>query len=193
MFILQVTIDGLGHTDHLHAGIMSLVVLGQDGCIGVAVITADNHYSRDFELAQDIQTSLKLFGFLKLGTARTDQVKAASVAVLLNQVTCELNVAVLYQSGRTTQEAIQAAILVQRLDAVIEATDHIVAARSLTTTQDHAHVERILGRHRRIIALKGQLRQTIGAGEQLLNGLLIGHRLGGLSLDRTNRAPQRNG
>ena len=58
MFILQVTIDGLGHTDHLHAGIMSLVVLGQDGCIGVAVITTDNHYSRDFELAQDIQTSL---------------------------------------------------------------------------------------------------------------------------------------
>ena len=84
---------------------------------------------------------------------------------MLDHVAGNLNVAMLYQAVGTAQETIQAAILVQRLDTVIETTDHVVAARSLATTEDDTHVKGLLGRHGRIVALKGQLGHAIGAGE----------------------------
>ena len=86
MLILEVTVDGLGNADHLNTCIMSLIVLGKLSSIGVSVIAANNHQSNDFELAQDLQTCLELLGLLKLGAARTNHVKTASIAVLLNEV-----------------------------------------------------------------------------------------------------------
>ena len=48
---------------------MSLVVLGQDGSVGVAVITTDDDHCCDLEFAQDLKTSLKLLGLFELGAA----------------------------------------------------------------------------------------------------------------------------
>ena len=123
---------------------------------------------RNLEFAQDLQTGLKLFGLFQLGAARADQVKTTSVAVLLDHVASDLNVAVLNQTVRSAKETVQAAILVQRLNTIIQATNHVMATRGLTTTEDYTHVEGFLGRHGRIIAFKGQLGHAIGGGKQRL-------------------------
>ena len=193
MLVLEVTVDGLGHTDNLHAGIMSLVVFGQNGGIGVAVITTDDYQSRDFEFAQNLQTGLKLFRLFKLGAARADNIKATSIAVLFNHVACDFNVAMLDKTVRSAQEAVQTAVLVQRLDAVIETADHVVTTGCLSAAEDDTHVEGLLGRHGRIIAFKGQLRHAIGGWEKFFNSILVGHRLSGFSLDRAHRAPEGDG
>ena len=67
------------------------------------------------------------------------------------------------------------------------------STRSLSTAEDHTHIEGLLGRHGRIVAFKGQLRHTISAGEQFLDGFLVSYRLRGFTLDRTHGAPERNG
>ena len=69
VLVLQVTVDGLGHANHLDACIMCLVVLGQNCSVSIAVVTTDDYHSSDFELAQDLEASLELLGLLQLGTA----------------------------------------------------------------------------------------------------------------------------
>ena len=69
LFVLEVAVDGLGNTDDLHTSIVSLVVLSEDGSVGVAVVTTDDDHCCDFELAQDLKTSLKLLGLVEFGAA----------------------------------------------------------------------------------------------------------------------------
>ena len=190
MVVLEVAIDGLGDTDYLDASIMSLVILGKHCGIGIAVVTTDDDHSGNIEFTEDIQSSLELLRALEFGTARTDDVKATGVAVLLDNVLGEFTITVLNQTVGATQEAIQTAILVQSLDTIIEATNHIVSTGSLTATEDHAHVEGLLGRHRRVVTLKSEFGHSIGAGEEGLDSLLVCNRLSGLALDRTHRAPK---
>ena len=52
--VLEVAVDSLWATDNLHAGILFLVVLGQDSSIGVRVITTDNNEGADAELVENL-------------------------------------------------------------------------------------------------------------------------------------------
>ena len=82
-----------------------------------------------------------LVGF-ELGAAGADHVEAAGVAVGVDDRIGQLHVLVLHQAVRPFQETEEPAGGVDRLDAVIEAGDHVVAAGGLAAGEDHADRQR---------------------------------------------------
>ena len=142
--VLQVAVDSLRATDYLNASTLSLVVFSEHASVGVRVVATDNHDSTDIQFLDDFQTLFELVNGFKFGTARTDDVETASVAILVDNIASELHIVVINKSTRSHEEAIQAVSLVQRLKTVEQTTNYIVSARSLTTRKDNAHVDHFL-------------------------------------------------
>ena len=84
------------------------------------------------------------------------------------------------QSTRAHEEAIELAVLVEGLDAVVETADDVVAAGSLTAAEDNADVERF--ESFLLASLKGDDGHTIGVGEHSLNLFLVANALSGSTL-----------
>ena len=173
--VLQVTVDGLGHTDNLHVGSDVLVVLGEHGGVGVGVVTADDNERLDVEFLQDLETGIELLWLLELGTARTDDVETAGVTEILDDACGKLHVLVIDESGRAHEESIEAVFLIQLLKTVENTADHIVTAGGLAAGQDDTYVERLFYAGRILVMLEFNDWHTIGMGEQILDFLLIGN------------------
>ena len=81
--ILEVAVDGLRAAYNLHTGSYLLVVFGKHCSIGIAIVTTDDDKSRDLELLKYFETAVKLILSFKFGTAATDDIKAAGIAIFI--------------------------------------------------------------------------------------------------------------
>lgn len=97
--VLEVAVDGFGATDNLHTGIMSLVVLGEYGGIGVRVVTAYYNQGVDAKLFDDYKTFFKLLFAFELCASGTDNVETAGVAVFINNRSGKFDVLVVYEAA----------------------------------------------------------------------------------------------
>ena len=180
LVILQVTIDGLGATDYLHAIILGSIILSQYACVGIGVITTDDYQCLDAQLAQNLYAALKLALLLQLGTSGADDIKTTSIAIFIDKLIIEFHIFVVNQTARTHQETIELAVGIQTLDTVIQTAYHIMATRSLTARKDNTYIDSI---HRLLLSLlKGDYGHTVSVGEHGLNLLLVTHALSGLAL-----------
>ena len=84
-----------------------------------------------------------------------------------------------YQTARTEDETIETVLGVEFLNLVEQTGNHVVTARSLTTTEDNTHVH--LGGVGFGSRLKLHNRHTVSVGEQLLDFVLISYTLGRLT------------
>ena len=177
--VLQVTVDGLRTTDHLNTVVLSCIVLSQHTGIGVRVVTTDDHDGFDIELADDLQTLLKLIDLLQLRTSGTDHIKTSGVTVFIDDLLGEFHVVMVYQTTRTEDETIETVLRIQLLDLVEKTGNNVVTARSLTTAEDDTNI------HLGMIGLSSWLelydRHTVGVREQLLDFFLVANTLSGLT------------
>ena len=182
LLVLQVAVDGLGATDDLDRRTDALVVFGQDCSVGVGVVTTDDDERTDIELLEDFEALVKLLLLLELGTTRTDDVEATRVAILVDDVGRQLDIVVLDETIRTHEEAIEATISVDLLHAVEDTCDDVVPARSLTTREDDTDVDG-LASYCFGSCFEGQLRQTVGIGEEGGDSFLVANALSSLAKD----------
>ena len=183
LLILEVSIDRLGAADHLHSCIDRLVVLGEYASVGIGVVTTDDHESRDPELAQNLKSAVKLILCLQLGTSGADHVKSTRITILVDDLSGELDILVLDQTRRTHQESVESALRIECLDPIKDTGDHVVSAGGLTTGQEDTYIDRLVLGTGILSLLEGDARHAVGIGEELLDSLLISHRLSRLTLD----------
>ena len=131
--VLEVTVDSLGATDYLDTAVLLDIVLSKYASVGVRVVTTNDHNSLDTKLLAYLDTIVKLLGFLKFCTTRTDDVKTTGVAIFVDYISCQLSILTIYQTARTTQETIKFVLWVDTLECVEKTTNHIVTSRGLTT------------------------------------------------------------
>ena len=177
--VLQVTVDGLRTTDHLHTILLGSIVLSQHTSVGVRVVTTDNHDSLDVELADDLQTLLELIDLLQLCTARADHVETASVAILVDNLWSQLHIVMINQTTRAEDETEETVLRVELLDLIEQTGNHVMTARSLTARKDDTNVH--LGVIGLCCGLKLHDRHTVSVGEQLLDLFLVANTLSGLT------------
>ena len=152
--VLQVAVNRLRTADYLNTCADSLVVLSQHACVGVRVITTDDNECLDAQLVQYLQSLVELLLLLKLRTTGTDDIKATGITVLINDVSCQFHIVMIYQTTRTEDKSVQLIGRVQLLDTVEEAGDDVVSARCLAAREDYTdiHLSRL---HLAIDRLKG--------------------------------------
>ena len=182
LLVLQVAVDGLGATDDLDRRTDALIVFGQDCSVGVGVVTTDDDERTDIELLEDFEALVELLLLLELGTTRADDVEATRVAILVDDVGRQLDIVVLDETIRTHKEAIEATISVDLLHAVEDTCDDVVPARSLTTREDDTDVDG-LASYCFAGCFEGQLRQTVGIGEEGGDSFLVANALSSLAKD----------
>ncbi len=183
LLVLQVPIDRLRTADHLYSGIDRLVVLGEYASIGIGVIATDDHESRDMELTQDLESAVELVLSLQFRATGADHVKSSRIAILIDDLTGELYILVLDQSGGSHQESVELALGIKRLNTIKDPRDHIVSTGGLTTGQEDTYIDRVVLGVGIFPLLKGDARHTVGVGEELLDSLLVSYRLRGVALD----------
>ena len=138
--VLQVAVDGLRAADDLDRDVFRLVVLGEQAGVRVRVVAADDHEGGDAERLAVHRALVELFDLFELGAAGADHVESAGVAVGVHELVGDLDVVVVHEAARAALEAEHAGRLVQRLDAVVDARDHVVAAGGLAAGEDDRHV-----------------------------------------------------
>ena len=144
LVVLQVAVDGLGTADYLHAVVLCSVVFGQNACVGVGVVAADDYESLDVELAQNLDALFKLLFLLEFGAAAADEVEATSVAVVFEQLFGNLDVFVVNETAGAHEKTVEAVFGVELLHFVKQTRDYVVSARSLAAAEDYAHVDGLL-------------------------------------------------
>ena len=171
LLVLQVAVDGFGTTDNLYAVILGCIIFGQDACVGVRVVAADNNDGLNVQLADNLQALFKLLGCFQFRTSATNHVETAGVAILVNEVGRYFNVIVVYKSARTHKETVKAIIGVQAFHLVEQARNHVMSTWCLSAAKNNAHID-FFRRH--FIALY-ELNQghSVCVGEQFLNLILI--------------------
>ena len=172
LLVLQVTVDGLGAANDLDGSADALVVFCEDCSVGVGVVTTDDDQRTDVELLEDLETLVELSRLLELRTARADDVEAAGIAVLVDDIGRQLDVVVLYETVRTHEEAIETAVGMDLLQTVEEACDDVVPTRSLTAREDDTAID---GRARGSLArsFESELGETVCVREKLGDSFLI--------------------
>ena len=138
--VLQVTINRLRTAYHLNARILGLIIFSQHGSIGVRVVTSHDDQRFDIQFAHDFQSFFKLFFLLKLGSACSDDVKPACIAIFIYHLCRQLLIFMIDQSARSQNEAKQTAILIILLQTIKQTGNHIMSARGRTTGQQDAHI-----------------------------------------------------
>ena len=192
LVVLEVTVDGLGATDDLHAGVLGCEVFGQYASVGVGVVAADDYDGVDAQLANDLETLFKLCFFLELGATRTDHVETAGVAIFVDQGVVHLDVLVVDETAGAHEEAVELGIGVLLFQTVVETANHVVTAGSLSARKDDADVDGCI-----FLLLVGGFEanegHTVGVGEEGFDLFLIINTLRGGSLYDFHVAAQTGG
>ena len=157
--------------------VLGSIVLSQYTGVGVRVVTTNDDNSLDVQLADNLKTLLKLIHLLQLCTTRAYHVETARIAILVNDVSSQLHIIMVYQSARTQDETVQTVLRVQLLNLIVQTGNHIVTTRSLTTRQNDTDIH--LSSVGLCSGFKLYNRHTIGVGEELLDFFLIAHTLCG--------------
>ena len=118
-FILKVAVDGLGAADYLHTRIDALVVLGENGSVGV--IAADDYEGSDAEFFENFKTRVELLHGFELCASGADDVEAARVAVLVDDGSGKFYVFMVYETAGAHEETIEVTVAMYFLDAVKKA------------------------------------------------------------------------
>ena len=160
--------------------------------IVIGVVAADDDQSLDVELLQDLETGVELLGLLQLGTAGTDDVETACVAVFVDDIGSEFDVFVVNETAGAHEETVEAAVAVDFLDAVEEAADHIVSAGNLSAGEDNAYIDGLAGNGVGIF-LEGELGKTVGVGEKFADFLLVGNGMCGFAFNSLYGAGEGHG
>ena len=113
LLVLQVTVNSLGATNYLNAILLGSIVLSQNTCICIRVITTDNNQCFDTEFTQNLNSALKLSFLLKLCTTRTYNVETTSVTIFVYKSISKLDVLMINQTARTHKETIQFAVRIE--------------------------------------------------------------------------------
>ncbi len=132
ILVLQVTVDGLRAADNLDAGIVCSHVLSKNCCVGIGIVAADDDDRSDAMLLADLSRNRELLLGLQLGSAGTDDVKAAGVPELVDVLVIHDDVIILKKTARAALEAVQNIVLVSCLQRVIQTADYIVSAGCLS-------------------------------------------------------------
>ena len=193
--VLEVAVDSLRAADDLDAALFLEIVLSKDTSVGVRVVTADDDNRLDTEFFADLDTVIELPSLLQFGTTGTDDVETTGVAVLVDDIRCELLILAVNKTRRTSEEAVQLIVRIQRFKTVKETGDDVVTAGSLTSGENHTHVERLCFRlltfdFRLRYRFHSNDRQTVRVREEFLDLLLVCNRLCFLAFYKTNRALQ---
>ena len=96
--VFEVTVDGFRAADNLYAALLLQVVLCQHACVGVRVVTADDHNSLDSELLAHLNAVVELPGLFKFGTPRADDIESTGVTVLIDDLLGQFLILALDQS-----------------------------------------------------------------------------------------------
>ena len=178
IFVLQVAVDRLGAADDLDAGVVGSHVLGQHSRVGVGIVAADDHDRGQAVSGSHFGHDLELFFRFQLGTAGTDDVETAGVAVFIDKLIRKLNEIIVDQSGGAALEAKEDVVAVRGLERIVQAADHVMPAGSLAAGKDHA--DHLLLRRGVVAALfEGDFVVAVGVGEEGLDLVLIRHTFGG--------------
>ncbi len=157
----------------MHAGVLGEVVFGEHAGVGVGVVAADDDDGLDAEFLADFKTLIELVGLFEFGASGADDVEAAGVAVVVDDVGGELDVLMVDESRWAAEEAVEFAVLIEGLDAVEYAGDDVVAARGLSAGEDYADVE-WFGLGSLISFFEGDDGHAVGVGEEFLDVVLVG-------------------
>ena len=171
--VLEVAVDGLRAADHLDRNVVALEVFGEHAGVGVGVVAADDDQCADAEHFAVAAGRFELLIGFELGPAGADHVEAAGVAVGVDHVGGELHVFVADQPVGPLEEAVEAAVRMDRFQAVEESGDDVVAAGGLAAGEDHADIDR-LPALRVGIGFKGERGAAEGGLEDLADLLQVG-------------------
>ncbi len=174
VFVLKVAVDGLGAADYLNAGVVSSKVLGQNGCIGVGVVAADDDNSGDaVAFAYFCNHCELLFGF-KLGSAGADDIETSGISVLVDILIIKDDIVVVQKAAGAALKAVQYVGGAGCLKRIVQTADNVVSARSLAAGKDNAD-DLLLGFGGIFALLEGDFVFAVGVGEQRLDFFLIGY------------------
>ena len=131
-----------------------------------------------------------MVNLFQLCTARANHVEATGVAILVNEILGQLHVVVVNEAARTHQETIDLVVLVHLLHGIVDTTDDVVAARSLSAREDDAHVHLVGG----FLVTRHEFyqRHSVCVREKLLDLFLVTYalcRLAFLDFNGTLQAP----
>ena len=136
--VLQVTVDGLGTANDVGAVVNALEILGKQGSVGVGVISTNHNETVQVEVVADLGGGLELVVSLDLITARADHIESTHISVLVHELVIDLDVLSSENATRTVAEAIH--IAADLLDKVVNTSNDVMTAGSLTTGKNNTNV-----------------------------------------------------
>ncbi len=145
---LQITVDGLGHADDLHAAAIRVdareELLGQESGVRVGVVAADDDDGIDRLFLADLLDQLELLVRFDLGAIAAQEIKAAQVQNGLGAFLGDLEGLALQQTAGARLHAKQ---LVRGAKRLVEAHQHVVAAGRGAAGKEHQHLLAADGGH----------------------------------------------
>ena len=187
VLVLEIAVDRLGNTDHLDLIALLAEELGQQGGVGVAVVSTDHHDRRELVSQGGFACLGKLLLGLDLGASAADQVETAGVPVLRQQLGLDLERIVVHQTTGAAAKTDQATIGMNRLDRVEQSGDHVVSSRRLTAGQNNSYGQRFCLRG--LAAAERCDRRTVGVRKQFPDTGLVRDRFGRIP-PTSHRSPQ---
>mmetsp|Transcript_69418 Transcript_69418/g.165423 ORF Transcript_69418/g.165423 Transcript_69418/m.165423 type:complete len:537 (-) Transcript_69418:330-1940(-) len=130
---LEITVDGLGRTDNLGLAAIGLEVLGQDGTVRVRIVSADDDQAIKANRVANSHGVPELLLRLNLVASTAQHVKAACVAEPVHDLIRDDHKIAREHPVRPIQKAVHHGLLVPGFDAIKNARDDVVTARSLAT------------------------------------------------------------
>ena len=192
LVVLEVPVNRLGATDHLHAGVLGGEVFGEYASVGVRVVPTDDDHGVDAEFADDFETLFELCFFFELRTTRTNHVETTGVAVFVDEGVGHFEILVINETAGAHEEAVELRSGVLLLETVIETANHVVTAGSLTAGEDDADVDGSI-----FLLFVGGFEadegHAVGVGEECFDFFLIVNTLRGVSLYNFHVAAQTGG
>ena len=142
--VLEVAVDGLGNADNLCVLSLAHEVFGEQGCIGIRVVAADDDDGVEFHFLRGCHGRSYLGVAFNLGSSRTDDVESAGVAIFVHELVLDLDVFAVDETGRSAEESKETGFRVSFFQTVINTGDNIVSAGSLSAGEDYADAEFLL-------------------------------------------------